>query len=665
MCCKIIYLFLFLWALVVKSTLAVPVWGQCGGRNSPCGEDAACDRTLCDRGTWCSKYSESFWQCRPDESKVHPVSTWERCGGTAAACAINGPCYLLQCPRGAVCKSVDTSFWRCEPDTTKTQYVPLWGACGGTSSPCASNSPCPQMECIEGSTCQRYNDGFWQCQPEGSDSEWAPFVRVEGTKFTLNGKPFYFAGVNAYWLSDLGVGKGLINAPQVDAFFRAAQAHNVRVVRLWGFNRDGMPWGPDTYKEQRLRRMDYVIASASRYGIKLVITLGNYWTELKGPEDYISTAYGSAEGRSIRDWYTDTKVIASYHTHLQYMASRTNFFTGVQNKDEPAIMAWGVTNEPRFPGASREEQELLVKWINMAAEAIKNVDNHHLVSAGADGLFANDGQRDYNTMNPGAGHQCEGADFVAISQLVKVDYGVIHVFPGLMESLPNEDPRKWDWTTCDWTCMMNWGRQWVELHQSVAVKDYGKPLVIEETGISIQLYTMEQRKQWMLMMTDLLEKSAKDGGSFAGLKFWCAAITGFTDYDGNTLYIDKDMDKAELGFWAASEGGQDDEEPVNLEQPIRVHPASLGTLQYTQQKGKNVTATVSGQFYIASAAGADAIAFRQGSKRLECSSKAASQGWRPAFKRTGVVDTTELARRAKGTSDLQILQDAGWAVNNL
>ena len=54
-------------------------------------------------------------------------------------------------------------------------------------------------------------------------------------------------------------------------------------------------------------------------------------------------------------------------------------------RDEPAIMAWELMNEPRCPGDFSASK--LQHWIERTGEFLKSVDPNHLVAVGAEGFF--------------------------------------------------------------------------------------------------------------------------------------------------------------------------------------------------------------------------------------------------------------------------------------
>lgn len=56
------------------------------------------------------------------------------------------------------------------------------------------------------------------------------FVTTNGKQFWLDGNPFCFAGMNAYWIPQL------VKESQYDAAFSMLKDLNVRVLRTWAFS---------------------------------------------------------------------------------------------------------------------------------------------------------------------------------------------------------------------------------------------------------------------------------------------------------------------------------------------------------------------------------------------------------------------------------------------
>src|SRR5689334_7086224 len=134
----------------------------------------------------------------------------------------------------------------------------------------------------------------------------AGFVGRSGTQFTLNGNPFYIAGTNSHYL-------GWGSHAEVDDMLQSAKAMNFNVVRTimhsvigsldgttkptnWNWQSTGdtsnmgmhgvyiIYWDPATNSYafndstvNGLGRWDYVIQKAGQLGIKLDISLLDFW----------------------------------------------------------------------------------------------------------------------------------------------------------------------------------------------------------------------------------------------------------------------------------------------------------------------------------------------------------------------------------------------------
>ena len=57
-----------------------------------------------------------------------------------------------------------------------------------------------------------------------------------------------------------------------------------------------------------------------------------------------------ANGSTILDFYTDQTVLSWYLNNVEKIVTRTNALTGIAYKDDPAIFAWDLINEPHAPG---------------------------------------------------------------------------------------------------------------------------------------------------------------------------------------------------------------------------------------------------------------------------------------------------------------------------
>jgi mannan endo-1,4-beta-mannosidase len=244
------------------------------------------------------------------------------------------------------------------------------------------------------------------------------FVRADGPRLVLEGKPFRFVGAN------LGV---MHDAPWRSRYretIAAAACDGLTVGRIWALGEgtpDAEAWrrqgslfraGPDGWIEDSFRHLDRVLAAARQRGVRLIVTLANNWGDYGGVPMYLRWAGVDPEEWGGRTkFFTDEKIRGWYRAHLQRVVGRVNSVTGVPYRDDPTILAWELMNESTYVGddAARARRA----WIAEMARFIKKLDPNHLVSPG---LLGYDSRR-------------EREEWLRVMQLPEVDFCDLHFYP--------------------------------------------------------------------------------------------------------------------------------------------------------------------------------------------------------------------------------------------
>jgi mannan endo-1,4-beta-mannosidase len=247
------------------------------------------------------------------------------------------------------------------------------------------------------------------------------FVTVDDGTWTVDGKPYAAVGANSFWASYLYWDKEVI-----DEVLSELQAMGQNTLRIWGFGSGSEQLfqpQPEQYNETAFERLDYVIKAARKYDIRLIITLGNYWPDFGGMDQYVAWS-DTATDRT--DFYTDPTCKDLYRSYVQHVLTRTNSLTGTQYRDDPTIMMWELVNELRNPAADDRDASTLASWVDEMAGYIKQIDSNHLVSTGSEGFVFGPGEQ-YDEF--GYWMNAQGTDFIRIHESEHIDAASMHLYP--------------------------------------------------------------------------------------------------------------------------------------------------------------------------------------------------------------------------------------------
>ena len=297
------------------------------------------------------------------------------------------------------------------------------------------------------------------------------FVQTSGTKFTFDGRPFYVAGTSNHYL-------GWGTRREVDDGLQAAKAMNFNVVRtilhsvigspdesapnakktIWNFRSTndssnmGMHgvyllywdaaknnWAWNDSSVNGLGRWDYVIKRAGELGIKLDISLIDFW-QWAGGTQQINAWYGLDE--RYTSFYTDARTKDLYKQWVAHVLNRTNEITGIKYKDDPTIFAWDLMNEPEVSSV-----ELAQSWMREMSAHIKAIDSNHLLTTGSEGFYGGRG----------------GSDPETELALPNIDFGTWHTYPTYHDITPAQVIDR------------------IKQHGATAAK-VGKPVLLQEFG---------------------------------------------------------------------------------------------------------------------------------------------------------------------------------------
>ncbi len=324
------------------------------------------------------------------------------------------------------------------------------------------------------------------------------FVKTSGKNFVLNNKPFYPVGINCYYLQNL-VAYG--DTQSVIDIFENAKQMKVNVIRTWGFYDSDdttdpavIHSAPDKIHESGLIALDYVIAKANEYGIKLVIPLVNNWEDYGGMNKYVEwfarssgfknlgeienqiwiNGLGSRKYRyyitnslTHDDFYTNETIRGWFKYYIVSLLNRENFYTGRFYKDEPAIMMWELANEAR---SSDPTGTIIYDWIEDIATFLKSIDTNHLLSTGEEG-FDVSGEF-YSNTSSFPKWFLDGTAGISFFKNINshlIDVASIHHYPD------------------QWNLNISYEHSWIDKHLEISI-DAGKPLYIGEVGYKNMKY---------------------------------------------------------------------------------------------------------------------------------------------------------------------------------
>jgi mannan endo-1,4-beta-mannosidase len=242
-----------------------------------------------------------------------------------------------------------------------------------------------------------------------------PFVTAEGTRFEVDGRPFYVAGTNNHYL-------GWGTRAEVDSVLESAAGSGYNVVRGILHSVKGSPdgvarrhvWNPastadssnmgvhgtylaswDTARNtyafndsatDGLGRWDYVIWKAGRLGLRLNIAMLDFWQWAGGAQQvsawYLDDYDAANDPRRYTFFFQDPRARQFYRDWTAHVLERVNPLTGLRYRDDPTIFAWDLMNEPEVSSVG-----LTQSWMQEMAVHLKARGARQLVGSGSEGFY--------------------------------------------------------------------------------------------------------------------------------------------------------------------------------------------------------------------------------------------------------------------------------------
>lgn len=359
------------------------------------------------------------------------------------------------------------------------------------------------------------------------------FIRTRGSHFLLNGNLYYANGFNAYWL--MYVASDPSQRSKVSTAFHEAASHGLTVARTWAFSDGGyrpLQRSPGSYNEQMFKGLDFVIAEARKYGIKLILSLANNYDSFGGKKQYVNWARSQGQFLTSDDDFFRNPVVKGYYKNLiKTVLNRYNTFTGIHYKDDPTILAWELMNEPRC--TSDPSGRTIQAWITEMASYVKSIDRNHLLEAGLEGFYGQSTPQ-RKRVNPNLDI---GTDFIANNLIPGIDFATVHSYPDQWLSSSNDRDQ------------LSFLNNWLDTHIQDAQHILRKPILLAEFGKSRKDpgYSTYQRDVMFNTVYYKIYSSAKRGGAAAGGLFWQLLTEGMDAFrDGYEIVLSQSPSTANV-----------------------------------------------------------------------------------------------------------------------
>ncbi|GHO85701.1 cellulase family glycosylhydrolase [Dictyobacter formicarum] len=372
----------------------------------------------------------------------------------------------------------------------------------------------------------------------------ANIVHANTTQFVDGHTPFRYVGWNEYDLFtrlDQTVAhneqtiegniilKGTVIPwrQQIDRQMMEAERNGLTVLRTWAFDNSADSYafqtGPGQYNESTFQKLDYIMASAQRHHMRVIVTMENYWGDYGGIQQ---DAKWLGLANKLQ-FFTDPQAKALYEKYVAHLVNRVNTVTGVAYKNDPSVFAWELMNEPRMdcrddPTPTHQycdaSGNTLRTWVDTMSKYIKGLDPQHMVTAGFEGhSFVPTGPNGQG-IQWGGTEEGNGNSPIMAQDVAGIDFFDFHPYPNA----------SWAHLTLDQTRQLITGITKAGLQA-------GKPVVMEEYGIDRTQPVYDQsgkliqpkdaaytaaRVAWYKDMLDTLYGAGGAGSNIWGLADW-------------------------------------------------------------------------------------------------------------------------------------------------
>ncbi|HUQ30791.1 MAG TPA: cellulase family glycosylhydrolase [Pyrinomonadaceae bacterium] len=330
------------------------------------------------------------------------------------------------------------------------------------------------------------------------------FVSTEGSRFTVDGRPFRFVGAN---VSVMYKDEDRARMPET---LREAARDHLRVVRVWAFGEgseeDGIravgndknDWprkhrfrpAPDRWNEDEFVHLDNVISEAARNNLRVQLCLTNWWRDTGGITQYLYWAgikdaaddtqpFGINMERAML-FYTNEVTRRLYREHVEKIVTRRNTVTGIAYRDDPTIMGYELMNEAQAPTGRWAERRA---WVAEMSAYIKSLDPDHLVAPGTWG---------YRT-------SWERREWLAEHQIPTIDYCDVHNYPRDDHDSFVDSPTEL--------------REFID-NRAAAAFSIKKPFLIGEFGMGPEGYKGFSEAEWYKALFESAEQTGAGGAMF-------------------------------------------------------------------------------------------------------------------------------------------------------
>ena len=345
------------------------------------------------------------------------------------------------------------------------------------------------------------------------------FVTVQDGHFQRNGHPYTYIGTNFWYgpiLASEGRGGDYTRLVQELDTLKSLGLTNLRVL-VGADGEDGafsrveptLQKAPGVYNDTLLTGLDRFLVELGKRDMQAVLYLNNSWEWSGGYGQYLNWATGETilipliDGywpymQQMRQFHTSEAAQQLFYEHVKAIVGRTNSLTGKPYKEDKAIFAWQIGNEPRCFSDEPEVRDGFIGWMSEAARLIKELDPNHLLTTGNEGLW---------------GCEMDWELVERVNRIPGIDYMTIHIWP-----------YNWGWAReesleADLPGAIGKTEAYIADHLELAGR-LGLPVVLEEFGFPRDGFSADRTASTRARDAYYRYIFARVGKGLAGANFW-------------------------------------------------------------------------------------------------------------------------------------------------